>query len=448
MKTPALPILAVAREDAARREIGDALGSSYAVREAAPEALSELAPWVDAVAGVCVVSGSPEESAWLGRLRELRAGRALVLLADPQLPDDVLEQRIGQARPQAVLAWPPRRAALRHALAQAVDSDQPGRGAREQQRPAAGLLGVSTAVREVLETVRRVAPTRMSVLIFGETGTGKELVARAVHAHSERFAGPFVAVNCGAFPESLLDAELFGYRRGAFTGANRDKIGLFEQADGGTLFLDEIGDTSLSMQVKLLRAIEAGEVRPLGGTETRAVDVRIVAATHRDIERMLKEGEFREDLFYRLNTTMLHVPPLRRRRVDIPFLAQHFAEEFGASQARRVVLSEDFLEAISRADFPGNVRELRNAVERAITLATPEGVVEAEAFEQSSGAAAVTTATPRPGSGTLRERVEALELAAIREALAAHDGNKTRAAAALGLSRLGLRKKMGRLGLE
>jgi DNA-binding NtrC family response regulator len=442
LTTPVLPILVLAREGAARREVCDALGSGYDLREAAPEALAELAPWVDVVACVCVLDGAPDESAWLERLGELGAGSALVLLVDPQTPDELLEQRIGQAKPQAVIEWPPRPAALRHALGRALSAAQPGRAARHQQRPAAALLGVSAAVREILETVRRVAPTRMPVLILGETGTGKELVARAIHGHSERSAGPFVAVNCGAFPESLLDAELFGYRRGAFTGANRDRIGLFEQAHGGTLFLDEIGDTSLAMQVKLLRAIEAGEVRPLGGTDTRTVDVRIVSATHRDVESLMKEGTFREDLYYRLNTSTLYVPPLRRRRVDIPFLAQHFAEEFGASQARRVVLSEDFLEAISRAEFPGNVRELRGAVERAITLATPEGLVKAEALDLP------TAAAPPSRGGSLRERVEMLELAAIREALAEHDGNRTRAAATLGLSRLGLRKKMSRLGLE
>ena len=434
-------ILAVAGQDEALRQLGEAVGADYKVKEARPDALANLGPFVDATVAVCVVDGTPEEKTWLERVRTLRAGAALVLLVDPRTSETTVEERVTQARPRALLEWPARSSLLRHTLSQLLDQGETGRGARDQQRPAAALLGVSSAMREVLETVRRVAPTRISVLILGETGTGKELVARAIHAQSDRARASFVAVNCGALPEGLLDAELFGYKRGAFTGADRDRIGLFERAHGGTLFLDEVGDMTLAMQVKLLRAIEAREIRPLGTTETRAVDVRIVSATHQDIKRLVQEGEFREDLFYRLNTSIVHVPPLRRRRVDIPFLAQHFAEEFGAEHAREVILSEDFLNALSRSELPGNVRELRNAVERAITLATPEGVVDATTLDSQTVAGA-------PGRGTLRERIEAVEFAAIREALDATGGNKTRAAERLGLSRLGLRKKMRRLGLD
>jgi transcriptional regulator with PAS, ATPase and Fis domain len=186
-----------------------------------------------------------------------------------------------------------------------------------------------------------------------------------------------VTLNCGALPETLLESELFGYRRGAFTGADESKRGLFEEADGGTLFLDEIGDTPAAFQVKLLRAIEQQEIRPLGTTESLRFDVRIVSATHQDLEAAVERGSFRRDLLYRLNAVAIELPPLRRRRVDIPFLAQHFAEEFGEAEARQITLGEDFLDALARREFPGNIRELRNAVERAIALTRPGETVGA-----------------------------------------------------------------------
>jgi transcriptional regulator with PAS, ATPase and Fis domain len=251
-----------------------------------------------------------------------------------------------------------------------------------------------------------------------------------------------VAINCGAIPETLLEAELFGVRRGAFTGAERDRRGLFEEAAGGTLFLDEIGDTPLSLQAKLLRVIETKEVRAIGADKTRCVDVRIISATHRDLETAVKDGDFRQDLFFRINTATIHVPPLRRRPVDIPFLAQHFAEEFGAEHARRIVLHDDFVEALSLRQFPGNVRELRNIVERAIALAAPGEVVTADTLAPASG---VVPAHKR--KGTLREQVQALEIEIIRGVLAEVDGNRTRAAEVLGLSRQGLRQKIERYGL-
>jgi transcriptional regulator with PAS, ATPase and Fis domain len=282
----------------------------------------------------------------------------------------------------------------------------------------------------------------MPVLVCGETGSGKELVARAIHERSRRARGPFVAVNCGALPDSLLESELFGFTRGAFTGAEQSRQGLFEQANGGTLFLDEIGDTSPGMQAKLLRVLEARTVRPLGGEGERPVDVRVVSATHRDLEAGTRDGSFRQDLLFRLNAATLMVPPLRRRRVDIPFLAQHFAEELGDAQARRIVLGEDFLEALGRHGFPGNVRELRNAVERAIALAGPSEEIGAAHLSLGGDASPSVAA-----AGTLRERVEQLEAELIRAALRRHAGNRTHVANALGLSRPGLRQKMRRLGL-
>jgi sigma-54-dependent transcriptional regulator len=360
-----------------------------------------------------------------------------------EVPEALLEHALAALRPLQLVQAPWTPAALRFALLRIDPAGLGGRGARRDQRRAPVLLGVSQAIRDVLVQVRQVAATDVPVLILGETGTGKELVARSLHEQSERRAGPFVAINCGAIPEHLLEAELFGYRRGAFTGAERAKQGLLEAADGGTLFLDEIGEMPVGLQVKLLRAIESGEMRALGATETRGVDVRIVSATHSDLAAGIERGSFRQDLYYRLNTVTLFLPPLRRRRVDIPFLAQHFAEEFGAAQARRITLGEDFVEALAQYDFPGNVRELRNAVERAIAL-TAEGREPSERELPPE-----IRRMPRLlGMGTLRERVFELERHAIRDALERQQGNRTRAARELGLSRVGLRQKMRRLGLS
>ncbi len=270
-------------------------------------------------------------------------------------------------------------------------------------------------------------------------------MARAIHEQSPRADRPFVAVNCGALPDSLLESELFGHTKGAFTGADRDKRGLFEHADGGTIFLDEIGDTSPALQLKLLRVLEQKEIRPVGGTRTRKLDVRVVSATQRDLESAIEEGSFRADLFYRLNAVSIYVPPLRRRRVDIPFLAQHFAEELGAAHARRITLQENFLESLSRQDFPGNVRELRNAVERAIALAERGEPVTRDPLDREPGKG---DAKSRGLAGTLREIVNRLETETIRASLERFEGNVGLAAEALGLSRPGLRYKMRRLGIE
>jgi DNA-binding NtrC family response regulator len=439
-------VLVVARDGEARRRVTRAILPDFLARELAPEELAETALLVDAVATVVVLGGGwgEEQRAALAVLHASRASRALVLLAG-ELPEADLERAIQQLNPYAALPFPPREAELKLALRRALPARNPSQGARVQQRRATALLGVSAAIREVLAQVKHFARTRIPILILGETGTGKELVARAIHEQSDRVSAPFVAINCGALPETLLEAELFGSTKGAFTGAERDHSGLFEQADGGTLFLDEIGDTSLAVQVKLLRVLESQEVRALGANEPRSVDVRIVSATHRDLETAVKEGEFREDLLYRINAATVHVPPLRRRRVDIPFLAQHFAEEFGDAHARRILLDEGFFEALSRYDFPGNVRELRNAVERALALARPDSPLTAGDLKLGGASAAGARA---PRTGTLRERVEQVEFEAIQEALARFDGNRTRTAEALGLSRLGLRQKMRRLGLD
>ncbi len=440
-----LRVLLLAADPAARRELEAALAPAARVTALAPEALCEPARWLDAAGAVALVTGCETERdlARLEALRGLPAGRAVVLVAGREAPAEWVLRLAAALDPRALLDHPASGQALRFALARALPDLRSGEGARPQQRRAPALLGVSSAIRELLEQVRQVAASRAPVLILGETGTGKELVARAIHEQSPRARQPFVAVNCGALPESLLEAALFGVERGAFTGAERARRGFFEEASGGTLLLDEIGDTTPALQVKLLRALESGEIRPVGGAASRTVDVRIVSATHRDLEEALLEGSFRRDLLYRLNAVTLYVPPLRRRAVDIPFLAQHFAEELGSENARRITLADDFIAALARHDFPGNVRELRNAVERAIALAAP-----GEPISDRHLPSGISPAPSLPSAGTLRDRVEQLEIQAIQEALDRCGGNRTRAARALGLSRLGLRQKMRRLGLE
>ena len=239
------------------------------------------------------------------------------------------------------------------------------------QSPFEGLIATDDAMRKVCRMVEKVAPTDVSVLILGESGTGKELLARAVHTTSTRKAGRFVAINCAAIPEQLLESELFGYEKGSFTGATKQTIGKIETADGGTLFLDEIGDMPLPLQVKLLRVVQEGEVRPVGSTQAIPVDVRVISATHRDLDAQKAAGLFREDLYYRLNVVALHLPPLAERREDIPLLAAHFLRKL-AERYRKAVptLSPDAMALLVAAPWPGNVRQLLNLLEQAVALTT------------------------------------------------------------------------------
>jgi DNA-binding NtrC family response regulator len=417
-----------------------------AVTELAPEALVDPSPLLDAAGAVIVLDRDDDHEtlAHLTRLPNLPAGRALVLLLD-DAPEDLVALALEQLRPAQALPFSAPDAMVRYAVQHTVPDESPGRGARPNQRPATALLGVSSAIHELIDQIRQIAPTQIPALILGETGTGKELVARAIHEQSPRAGQPFVAVNCAALPDSLLESELFGHVRGSFTGAERDRRGLFEDACGGTIFLDEIGDTSPAFQMKLLRVLESKEIRALGGTRVVPVDVRVVSATHHDLEQAIEEGTFRQDLYYRLNAVTLFVPPLRRRRVDIPFLAQHFAEEFGADHAQRITLEEDFLESLAEREFPGNVRELRNAVERAIALATPGEPVTRAHLEPSTASAALPSFDFKR---TLKELVDEVEKSAIQAALDRTRGNRARAAALLGLTAPGLRYKLRRLGLD
>jgi len=303
--------------------------------------------------------------------------------------------------------------------------------------------------------IERVAPYDLSVMVTGESGTGKEMVARAIHYESRRASRPFITENCGALPDTLLESELFGYKRGAFTGAVEDRVGLFQQADGGTLFLDEIGETSPAFQVKLLRVLQEGEFRPLGSNRVVSCDVRIIAATNRDLEDDVRTGRFREDLYYRLATIPLHVPPLRERPMDLPLLARHLLRTSCQSLDKPIEgFADDLLERICAYPWPGNVRELQNEILRLVALAdAPKLGSELLAprirkFAERPNAGGAGVPAPESLGGNLKECMEQLEMQVIRAAMLRHRGNKSRAARELGLSRVGLRAKLSRYGLE
>ncbi|HEX9939188.1 MAG TPA: sigma-54 dependent transcriptional regulator [Longimicrobium sp.] len=315
-----------------------------------------------------------------------------------------------------------------------------------------GLIGDSPAIREVVKVIRRAGPTDATLLITGESGTGKEVVARALHAESRRRARPFVALNCSALPGDLVESELFGHVRGAFTGADRDREGMFEAADGGTLFLDEVGDLAGPAQAKLLRALEERQVTRLGSNKPVSVDVRVVAATHRPLDRMSADGGFREDLLYRLRVISLHLPPLRERREDVPAIALHFLAEMAARHGRPVRgLADGARRALLAYDWPGNVRELRNAIERAVVLAEGDqieaGDLPPQLLESAAPLRPVDAALADLPFAEARERaVDAFERAYLQAALERH-GNVSAAARALGLHRQSLQKKLRQLGL-
>jgi len=306
---------------------------------------------------------------------------------------------------------------------------------RRPPRNAYGLLGESAEIRTVFEAIAKVAPTLATVLITGESGTGKELVARAIHYSSPRAAAPFVPVNCGGIPEQLLESELFGYVKGAFTGATESRAGFFQTADGGTIFLDEISDTSPSMQVKLLRVLQDKEICMVGARRTRKVDVRILAATNKDLLSLVKKGAFREDLFFRLNVITIPVPPLRQRGNDILLLAHHFATKFAEELGKPTPrFSDSALQVLRNYYWPGNVRELENVIQRLMVM-TDGDVME------------VPDMPPLMRFSALRETglnrtLAEVEAEYIRNVLASVDGNKTQAARILGIDRKTLREKL------
>jgi two-component system NtrC family response regulator len=292
------------------------------------------------------------------------------------------------------------------------------------------LIGKSTGMESVRKLISKVAPTHSTVLILGETGTGKELVARAVHDQSPRAGEPFVAINCGALPETLIESELFGHRKGAFTGADEHREGLFEVANGGTIFLDEIGELPKAMQAKLLRVLESREIRRVGENKATIVDVRVVCATHRDLPEMVAGGDFREDLMYRINTFEIFLPPLRDRLDDIAELAEHLLARFRKRSATRRGFAEDAVELLRSHVWPGNVRELANVIEHATILCDDEMISADHLPAQFTRRQLTGAAASRPGPISLRD----LEMQAIYQALERHDGNKPKAADELGIS--------------
>jgi len=326
-----------------------------------------------------------------------------------------------------------------------------------------GLLGRAPGIDNLRAMVERLARSQAPVHIAGESGTGKELVARLIHARSPRSAAPFVPVNCGAIPSELMESEFFGHLRGSFTGASRDKVGLFQAAEGGTLFLDEVGDLPLHMQVKLLRALQERAVRPVGGETEIPVNVRVISATHKDLGTLLAQGSFRQDLYYRLNVIEIRTPPLREHAEDIPLLAQAILARLAASNGLPATpeLTAEALRRLQAYAFPGNVRELENVLERAVTLSDGKHIAAAELQlrgDTGNGqpavqvgvqvAAPVAAGDPAKGGPAFEDQMEEIERRAIREALEKARYNKTKAAALLGMSFRSLRYRIKKLGIE
>ena len=312
-----------------------------------------------------------------------------------------------------------------------------------------GMLGRTPVMEQLRAQIAKVAPTRARVLITGESGTGKELVARAIHDESDRTRGPFIKVNCAAIPHDLIESTLFGHEKGAFTSAVGRKRGHFELADGGTLFLDEIGDMALSAQAKVLRVLQTGEMTRVGGERPISVDVRVIAATNKDLAEACRDGSFREDLYFRLNVVPLHSPPLRSRREDIPVLAQHFLELVCIENGfRQKSMDADVVRWLGRHEWPGNVRELRNVIER-MAILSGEEIVEADlpADLAQRRRASMGAAGDLFDGGTLRDFREAAETELIRSRLATNEWNISRTADTLGLERTNLHKKMKALGI-
>jgi len=323
--------------------------------------------------------------------------------------------------------------------------EPPGSAPTPRADSDASLFGTSPATERIRTMIAKLARSQAPVHISGESGTGKELAARLIHGQGPRHEGEFVAVNCGAIPQELMESEFFGHLKGSFTGAVGDQKGLFQSADGGTLFLDEVADLPLPMQVKLLRAIQEKRVRPVGGQKELPVDVRIISATHRDLSKLVEEGAFRQDLFYRINVIELHIPPLRERHQDIPQLAEHFLERIARrNQIPKPQLQPQALQALSTYPYPGNIRELENILERAVALCESDTIAADDILLPETG---TTTASPDTGL-PLESYLEEVERREIVKALEATRWNRTAAAKRLGMSFRQLRYRLGKLGIE
>ncbi|GMR23226.1 MAG: sigma-54 dependent transcriptional regulator [Acidobacteriota bacterium] len=377
----------------------------------------------------------------------------IVITADAGLATAIAAVKAGA---ENFIAKPYEIDALRYVVEKTVEQNRLKRDNRhlaEEVRRLRGpgpLLGDSSAIRRTLDAIDRVAPARATVLILGESGTGKELVARRIHELSGVAHGPFVTVNCSAIPDTLVESELFGHKKGAFTDADRDRAGKFQEADRGTLFLDEIGDMALDAQAKLLRVLEEGEVEPLGGGKPVRVDVRVVAATHRDLKERVEDGTFREDLLFRLKVVDVAMPPLRERAGDIALLARHFLESFGNG---KLELSPEAEASLTAYRWPGNVRELRNAIERA-SIFCRDGVVRPEDLPQELGGVpapevSALTWDPTDDFQTAKQKiVERFERNILTAALEKHSGNISKAARSLGLHRQNLQQKLRQLEIS
>ncbi len=308
------------------------------------------------------------------------------------------------------------------------------------------IIGRSPQMQDIFSTILRVAPSRATVLLAGESGVGKDLIARAIHFHSPRAGKQMVKINCTSIPENLMESELFGYEKGAFTGAQTSKPGKFEQADGGTVFLDEIGDVPAVIQVKLLRVLQEREFERLGSNKTQHIDVRVIAATNQDLRRALEEGTFREDLYYRLNVVPLEIPPLRARKEDIPYLARHFVTKLAPESGTKVTsITEAAIDKLMQYEWPGNVRELENVIERSLVMAPGEEL-------DASDIRLDMTLRPRQVSGDFSlpggMSLDQYEQEIIKQALKTADGNKSQAARLLGLTRNALRYRLTQMGIE
>ena len=311
-----------------------------------------------------------------------------------------------------------------------------------------GVISQSPAMEEVLSLVARVAPSQSTVLIRGESGTGKGLIAKVIHVHSPRAAGPFITINCAAIPETLLESELFGHEKGAFTGALAQHQGKFEQAHRGTLFLDEIGDLSAALQAKILRVIQDKSFERVGGSQTIQVNVRLISATHQNLEQLIQEGRFRQDLYFRLNVVSVILPPLRERREDLPLLIEHFLKKFGQENHKEdLEITREARDLLLRYPYPGNVRELENLIERAVVLCRDQVITTRDLPFHLKEAQAEGTPPALDTSLTLPEQVEALEKQLIQKALDEADGIQTRAAEKLGISERVLRYKLQKYGI-
>jgi two-component system nitrogen regulation response regulator GlnG len=449
------------------RESLEGIGCSVAAAENGDEALEALLSGSFDLAFLDIRMPGPSGLELLDRLRSAGRDTAVVIITAQNTFENAVEAMKRGALDYLVkpFAMAEVQALVTKTLrVRALEKEVTALRREMSARIVAGdrLVGQSPALLEVFKTLGRVAPRPVAVLITGESGTGKELVARAIHAASPRADGPFIAVNTAAIPRELLESELFGHERGAFTGAIAPRIGRFREASGGTLFLDEIGDMAGELQAKLLRVLQSDEVTPVGGRLPERVDVRIIAATHRDLDAAIARGEFREDLLYRLRVVPIHIPPLRVRGDDVRVLATYFVERY----AQELVgaprfLSEEALARLERHAWPGNVRELENAIKRVLVLAsgevlTPEDFDFLEAKRPESAAVGLEELVAEEAGAALeageedlhRRLVERVERSLLLRALAHTRGNQIRAAALLGINRNTLRKKIVELGIE